>query len=414
MYGACDAKASPVSEKSGGPWRGVVIASDETGVYKFSADRRGVFAAWAMYPGSWPKRRAAVNRYVVIGAFAVIVGLAAVVYVNWPGENGTRVAEPERPAVSGPEPKTAAPKPDLRPLKPAPSAPSAPETKQEPNKPAGPSFDLVRITPDGEAVIAGRATPGSTVTVYNGDSIVGQATSDYRGEWVVVPETRMPPGSTRLSVEARGKDGTFRRSEKVVVLVVPERKATTEAATPDTAQEALAVLVPREGKGASTVLQGPKSEGEPQIGDPVLRTVDYDAEGNLILGGGGKAGASVRVYLDNELLGESQVSVSNAWLLKPDRAVPPGTYKLRIDQLLAGKVIGRIEAPFTRIAPDPQLPEGGLVVVRPGNSLWRIARRSYGQGVLFTVIYRANRAQIRDPDLIYPGQVFTIPPQPGN
>jgi nucleoid-associated protein YgaU len=29
----------------------------------------------------------------------------------------------------------------------------------------------------------------------------------------------------------------------------------------------------------------------------------------------------------------------------------------------------------------------------------------------YTVIYEANRTQIRNPDLIYPGQVFAIPPQ---
>ncbi len=52
------------------------------------------------------------------------------------------------------------------------------------------------------------------------------------------------------------------------------------------------------------------------------------------------------------------------------------------------------------------------VVVQPGNSLWRIARRSYGSGWDYTVIYEANREQIRNPDLIYPGQVFALPAPP--
>jgi len=50
-----------------------------------------------------------------------------------------------------------------------------------------------------------------------------------------------------------------------------------------------------------------------------------------------------------------------------------------------------------------------VVVVRPGNSLWRIARQTYGTGFQFTVIYEANRMQIKDADLIYPGQVFKLP-----
>lgn len=350
---------------------------------------------------------------MVIGAFAVAAGLAAVIYANWPASHGVSEATGPKslPTTPGVEPKTAS-KPDLRPLKPAPAQPA---TKPEPVKPAGPSFDLVRITPEGEAVIAGRAAPGTAITVYNGDSVVGQATADYRGEWVIVPESPIPPGSTRLSIEARGKDGTFRRSEKVVVLVVPERKGPTADARKDGGREdALAILVPREGKGASKVLQGPRREGEAQVGEPELDSVDYDADGNLILGGRGKAGAAIRAYLDNDLMGEATVSDDNAWRLKPKRAVAAGTYALRIDQLLAGKVIGRIEVPFTRTAPNPQIPKGGLVVVKPGQSLWRIARQSYGEGILYTVIYRANRKQIRDPDLIYPGQVFAIPPKAGN
>ena len=51
----------------------------------------------------------------------------------------------------------------------------------------------------------------------------------------------------------------------------------------------------------------------------------------------------------------------------------------------------------------------GQVVIQPGNNLWRISRVIYGRGVEYSVIYEANRDQIRDPDLIYPGQIFTTP-----
>ena len=52
---------------------------------------------------------------------------------------------------------------------------------------------------------------------------------------------------------------------------------------------------------------------------------------------------------------------------------------------------------------------GTFIIVQPGNSLWRLARRSYGSGFQYAVIFEANRDQIKDPDLIYPGQVFTMP-----
>ncbi|MEJ0067760.1 MAG: LysM peptidoglycan-binding domain-containing protein [Pseudomonadota bacterium] len=54
-------------------------------------------------------------------------------------------------------------------------------------------------------------------------------------------------------------------------------------------------------------------------------------------------------------------------------------------------------------------------MVAPGNSLWELARNRYGDGAQYQTIYQANRGQIRNPDLIYPGQVFVMPeaPRPG-
>ena len=77
-------------------------------------------------------------------------------------------------------------------------------------------------------------------------------------------------------------------------------------------------------------------------------------------------------------------------------------------------MVSRIETPFSRAdIADTEVAEG-LVVVQPGNSLWRIARRVYGRGIEHTVIFQANRDQIREPELIYPGQIFVVPkPQGG-
>jgi nucleoid-associated protein YgaU len=82
---------------------------------------------------------------------------------------------------------------------------------------------------------------------------------------------------------------------------------------------------------------------------------------------------------------------------------------LRLDQLAAdGTVARRIAAPFEPPA-EVAVAEGGSYLVRRGNSLWWIARRMYGEGVRYTAIYSANRDLIRDPNLIYPGQVFKLP-----
>ena len=62
-----------------------------------------------------------------------------------------------------------------------------------------------------------------------------------------------------------------------------------------------------------------------------------------------------------------------------------------------------------RAAPMADAPGEPFVIGQPGNSLWRLARRAYGKGIRYTMIFEANKGQIKDPDLIYPGQVFALP-----
>lgn len=96
--------------------------------------------------------------------------------------------------------------------------------------------------------------------------------------------------------------------------------------------------------------------------------------------------------------------------MTPDLQPGLGRHALRVDQLAGSEVTARVEVPFQRES-LPAAPPGAppQVVVQPGNNLWRIARQVYGRGTRFTVIYAANREQIRDPRLIYPGQVFALP-----
>ena len=69
--------------------------------------------------------------------------------------------------------------------------------------------------------------------------------------------------------------------------------------------------------------------------------------------------------------------------------------------------------PVTGKTAEQTTPKPARVIIQPGDNLWTIARNIYGKGIRYTVIYEANRDQIRDPDLIYPGQIFTTPKPPG-
>jgi len=307
-----------------------------------------------------------------------------------------------------------------------------------------PSFDIVRISPEGDAVIAGRAEPGAVVQILEGDTVIAEATADARGEWAVVAEEPIAPGSAELSLTEHTVDGETIQSESVVVLVVPERQTGDDTSTSEdalavlipkddlgaskilqapetgvglagddtsTSEDALAVLIPKDDLGASKILQAPET-GVGLAGDQglTLDSIEYDDAGRFALGGRVGPGRPVMVYLDNVFVGSGRGGNDGLWHMAPDGVVEPGLHSLRVDLVDEdGVVRARIETPFARA--DFTLPTGrdSVVVVQPGNSLWRIARRSYGYGVQYVTIFEANRDQIGDPDLIYPGQIFLLP-----
>ncbi|MEE8535433.1 MAG: LysM peptidoglycan-binding domain-containing protein [Kiloniellales bacterium] len=191
----------------------------------------------------------------------------------------------------------------------------------------------------------------------------------------------------------------------------PATSAVPETRPPQEAERPLVVLMPSSGQGPSRILQDAESPGE-GLGQEtlVLETVDYDADGNAVIGGRADPGARLIAYLDAEASGDAVASAQGRWLVNLEKAIAVGLHQLRVDQVDGtGKVVARIETPFSRVAAVSVLAGEATVIVQPGNSLWRIARRVYGRGVRFSVIYRANKDQIRDPDLIYPGQIFVVP-----
>ena len=265
-----------------------------------------------------------------------------------------------------------------------------------------PSFDIVTVDRHGQAVIAGRAMPGDRVRVLDGDKSLGEVTADQRGEWALVPETRMPPGNRQLSLEATAPGGgAARRSSDVVALSV------TPPASPAAGPSTLAVLLPREGNRPARVLQQP-SPGDGGRGLS-LDSVEYGAGDRLILSGRAEPGARLNIYAGERLLGSAAADGAGKWSLAASHPASAGSVELRLAELAAdGSVAQRIAASLAPVIASAP-PGGGTYVVARGNSLWLIARHLYGNGTRYTTIYRANREQISDPDLIYPGQQFKLP-----
>jgi nucleoid-associated protein YgaU len=291
----------------------------------------------------------------------------------------------------------------------APADPVKPNPVPQPRAAVAPSFDVVKVGPDGTAAIAGRAEPGSKVTVRDGDKVIGEVTADRRGEWVLVPEQPIGPGDRLLSLEASNpQGGAGVKSDETVALSIGPSAPGGKGGT------ALAVVLPRDGSGAARVLQRPDGGGPAGLtaGKPTalsMDTAEYDSQGRVVLSGRAPPGATVQIYLGNEPLATVTADAAGGWTATSAREVSPGGLEVRLDQLAEdGRVAQRLAVPLARVA-AVQLAPGQSYVVQPGNNLWQISRRAYGVGTRYLIIYSANLAQIRDPGRIYPGQVFKLP-----
>ncbi len=262
--------------------------------------------------------------------------------------------------------------------------------------PAEPGFDVIRVTRDGRAVMAGRASPGAQVSIHSGEQLLGQVIADKTGDWVMILEAPLKPGAQVLTLSAQaGRNGQI-LSKDSAVISVPER--------PD---GEVFVAVSRPDRATRILDQGLPGTAQPGVS---VAGVDLPATGGAMLSGRAEPGGRVRVYLDNQPVGEATADPKGAWELAYTGGVAAGKHMLRADQLDAeNKVMLRSEVAFSRAAEGQLVLGGQQVVVVQGNALWEIARNIYGSGVAYSVIFTSNKQQIRDPDLIYPGQIFEIP-----
>lgn len=183
-----------------------------------------------------------------------------------------------------------------------------------------------------------------------------------------------------------------------------------------------------ESKGDASVSSDQAQDETPSV---TVEAVESEKD-KVYVAGTGDPGSSVRVYVGDDYQGEAKVGSSGKWLVEGSKNVAEGNVEVRADmigndgstvdaraavvfekeqdqQIVLTKVVvsGSGSSPGTQGANvQKALPQ---VIIRKGDNLWRISRRLYGDGVRYTTIYQANKGQIRDPDLIYPGQVFLTP-----
>ncbi|WP_112663042.1 LysM peptidoglycan-binding domain-containing protein [Microvirga flavescens] len=394
--------------------------------------------------------------FFILGAAAVLVVVVLIGMLAW---------EPTVSPVSVKETKTEASAPS--PPAPAQQASKLPEpqTPVEPPKTAEkaaetvvlPSFDVVRVEPSGDAVIAGRAVPGATIELLRNEQVHARAVADASGLFALVPPP-LPRGSHQLVLQSIAPDGARQRSrESVTVVVNGDSRPLVALTAPDKPTVLLSNPEPpdatKQAATPATPPQAPAAEEKtaaaprPEI---KITTVETAEGGRLYVSGQAAPGATVRLYLNDTFIAPGGAGGDGKVSFAIGRGMKPGDYRVRLDDVdpVSGNVKSRAEVPFnvpassamaeaspaspstsggaqtpgqgtpadatqTTRASHPNtvvIPDVTTAIVSRGDNLWRISRRTYGEGNRFTVIYNANQDQIRDPDLIYPGQVFVLPP----
>lgn len=339
--------------------------------------------------------------------------------------------------------------------------------------PMAPAIDTFFRNPDETTIVAGRATPGQVVAIMLGGDELGRVETGADGtfgtvvfiaaadqprrlrligdpdgaalvsaESVIVPPSaplavaEAPAVQTSPTIDAApvtaeapvtvdAANGSVTVTASVDDATPPEVDSTSPATLSLSAGAAPETVAPptliADSDGVRVIQRTDAEATKPALLDNIaLDTITYDTDGEVILSGRAAKEGFVQVYLDNQPITTSRISDTGDWSIDlPD--VDTGVYTLRVDEVDdEGNVQSRIETPFKReeretvaaIMAEETSAAGFDVAVRtvqPGATLWAIAEEQFGEGILYVSVFEANRDQIRDPDLIYPGQVFRIP-----
>ena len=462
---------------------------------------------------------AELRRGVFLAVLGLLIGLGLVAGLFGGLDSWKRARDPAPGAVGALSPDVGRIE---TPRKPDDAArPVAPAARTEAPAPADAlKFDIVRVEPNGEAVVAGRGAPNTVVELLVDGRAVARALTDPNGQFAIVPPA-LPAGNSEIVLRSTNAEGRETRStdsvavavspsrtgkplvaltapdKPTVVLSQPDAPAPTAQRAPDGAAGRQATLgkdsaakdgAAKDSSSKDSVAKDTAAKDRPgkppakEAAAPVkIVSVDAQEGGRLFVTSQAAPGATVRLYLNDTLIAPASVGADGKVTFTIGRGVKPGTYMVRIDQVdsVSGKVRSRAEVPFsvpeparlaTNLAPakpgatvekpaetiaeppaaqpapraaapgpnaapreakpgpplsrmpaaaPPPRPESapaGVFVAEVntariirGDSLWQISRRTYGAGDRYTVIYDANQEQIRNPDLIYPGQIFVLP-----
>ncbi|WP_127597048.1 LysM peptidoglycan-binding domain-containing protein [Nitratireductor alexandrii] len=230
---------------------------------------------------------------------------------------------------------------------------------------AAPQVRVEAVEIEGRQVfVAGTGAPGLIVRVYANAILLGETEVSASGRFLIETERDLPVGDYIVRADLLDDGG---------------RKVVARAAVPFQREpgEAVAAVAPLPSE-AENPAETARAEEAPVVDEPddapaqrpqaTAETVAPAANGETAADQDGDAGEAVVAA-------------------HTEPAAPA------VEEVLAPKLQSVQSA----------------VIIRRGDTLWRISRRVYGRGVRYSTIYLANEDQIEDPDRIWPGQVFRVP-----
>ncbi len=256
-------------------------------------------------------------------------------------------------------------------------------------------ISLIRLTPTGEALFAGFGPLHSQIEIFENNQLIGTTTSDKKGQWVMLTEKPLDGGQRQFKTFSIAKNKDDETDKKIagetLNIFVPNQQIDPEFTT--TTAEKSDVIYKHEGL--------------------LIDFIGYDLDKNLTIRGTTQPDEVIQIILDQMIFEASGPDENGEWVTTYSHNLEPGTYNIAIRQLKADtkKLIAETNIVFQVYTNEQNEKEYNFIIVKPGNSLWDIAERSYGLGNDFEKIFDANQENLRSPELIYPGQILYIPRQ---
>ena len=251
------------------------------------------------------------------------------------------------------------------------------------------TFDIVRLDKKGDVVIAGKTIPNIKVHILDGNETLASVFSDSNGDWVWVSEKPLPEGIKRFNLKHFDGEDEFFSHQNIIILREKNKYLSSK--------------ILRFSKDSSLEI----INNNQKILGLSLDIAEYFDEDGLMLTGRAKPNTKVKLFFSDNFIKESESNNRGVWkmqLKKFDFA----DNNLIITTEIEGQNL-KLKTSIFEKKIDPNFIFEKEVIVKNGNSLWRIARKTLGGGVYYSEIYKNNMKEIENPDLIFPGQVFNIP-----